>query len=403
MSNAIYWILAGSTWTAFFFKAPGLRLSARNPLYLSVCGVLLLSGATYLCSNPSFVSAMDELIGVTNLTLLLDRAMLTAISAIILTLIMYWRGGPKNAVAARIARWLLTTYATIVGAEVILFVLGNTSVETPLEFDTYYANTPYIRWMIALYLLAHGIAAIIATALCWRWSAGITEPLWLRRGLRVLTCGFLLNICFDITKITAVGARWNGTNWDFMNTTGAPVCATLCTTATTIGFILPLVGDRISAARADLTTYRELLPLWKALREATPDIAAPVPIHWWNLDLRLTRRITEIHDGRLALRAYHDPAVAADASRQAQAADLATDEANAVVEAAVLASAIRRKATSLQAPPVTTGPTTTATEFPLPRVALVQISRALQHSPIIAAACMRAPHQEISTHGPANQ
>ncbi|GAA3113498.1 hypothetical protein GCM10020254_69800 [Streptomyces goshikiensis] len=84
--------------------------------------------------------------------------------------------------------------------------------------------------------------------------------------------------------------------------------------------------------------FLRLGPLWRALREATPAVAAALPVPWWDVELKATRRVAEVQDGRLALRPYRNPDVARAAAARASALRLAPAKVAAAVEAAVLGS-----------------------------------------------------------------
>ena len=77
--------------------------------------------------------------------------LLSAFSGSCLVLIINWRGGPPETTRRLSRRWI-AGYGAVCAAIVLLFVLGEAPVERLRDFDTYYANTPYIREMIVLYL-----------------------------------------------------------------------------------------------------------------------------------------------------------------------------------------------------------------------------------------------------------
>ena len=108
-----------------------------------------------------------------------------------------------------------------------------------------------------------------------------------------------------------------------------------------------IAGIGAMAARRALTqiasqcglwfAYWRLRPLWSALLQAVPDVELPAQrgqgsgIRW-----RLLRRVIEIRDAELALRAHWRADVAASASAAARSAGLDADLEQAVVEAAVI-------------------------------------------------------------------
>ena len=138
------------------------------------------------------------------------------------------------------------------------------------------------------------------------------------------------------------------------NSLGA-VCALLAVTGAVVGkgsVPLDAVARRVRLCRA----YIALGPLWSALHEAMPQIAFPPtgrPLHAWRLagiEFALYRRVIEIHDGRLVLRAYHQPEVGrwlAEVQAQTQTQRCgATDPA--LLEAATIAAALANMRSGLR-------------------------------------------------------
>src|SRR5262249_25076923 len=93
---------------------------------------------------------------------------------------------------------------------------------------------------------------------------------------------------------------------------------------------------RVPAGLHRVQEYRRLYPVWDDLRQAVPVIVLPASLPWWDLELRIARRLAEINDGRLALQAYIEPDVRVLARRLGQGAGLAGADLEAVVEAASL-------------------------------------------------------------------
>ncbi|MFE4209438.1 MAB_1171c family putative transporter [Streptomyces goshikiensis] len=378
--NSGFWVVSGLMWLAFLGKAPGLRHN-RDPLYVLVCGVLLLGGTCFACANPDVIGVVNAATGIANVSAPLVYAMLTVESALVLTLIIYWRDwSPEK--AGRWVRWLMVAYGLAVIGIVALFALGDAPVERRVDFDPYYARTPFIREMILLYLAAHTVAGVMATVLCVRWAAGVTGPKWLRRGLRVLILGFALNIGLDGSKLLAIAARWcGGTRWDWLDSEVSRGFAFACTLFTGIGFVLPMVGGSVERTLWAKRVFLRLGPLWRALREATPAVAAALPVPWWDVELKATRRVAEVQDGRLALRPYRNPDVARAAAARASALRLAPAKVAAAVEAAVLVDAMAAKAASGDAePPLLDDGTATALPA-LDQRALLRVSRMIRRPP----------------------
>ncbi|MBT2459228.1 MAB_1171c family putative transporter [Streptomyces sp. ISL-86] len=402
--NAGFWVISGSMWLAFLVKAPGLRHN-RDPLYVLVCAVLLLGGTCFACANPDVIGVVNAATGIPNFSAPLVYSMLALESALVLTLLVYWRDwSPEK--AAHWVRWLMAAYGIAIIGIVALFAAGDAPAERRVDFDTYYAKTPYIREMILLYLAAHTMAGVLATVLCVRWAAGVTGPKWLRRGLRVLILGFALNIGLDASKIIAIAGRWSGSaEWDWLNTEVSRGFAFACTLFTCVGFTLPMVGGSVERTLSGNHVFLQLGPLWRALREATPAVVAALPVPWWDVELKATRRVAEVQDGRLALRPYRNPAVAQAATAQTAALRLAPKKAEAAVEAAVLADAMAAKAAAGdEEPPLLDDDTATALP-PLDQKALIRVSRMIRRPPFHTPVATVPPHRpglESPAHGRIN-
>jgi hypothetical protein len=93
--------------------------------------------------------------------------------------------------------------------------------------------------------------------------------------------------------------------------------------------------------------YRQLAPLWVALRQAVPDVVLDptwsLRVDAWNvrnLDFRLYRRVIEIRDGALAMRPHFDPTVEELARLSAMQAHIPQSEIDPTVEATQIAVAL---------------------------------------------------------------
>ncbi|MFE2147686.1 hypothetical protein ACFXA3_39180, partial [Streptomyces sp. NPDC059456] len=215
MNGQDYYIPAAALAVSLAFKLPALRNNWRDPLLRSVCALLILAGSVFTFAAPPTIVAVNRWTGVTNFSAPLVYCLITLFSAACLVLIVNWRGGPPEETRRISRRWMLG-YAGVVVVLVALFLLGETPVERLRDFDTYYANTPYIQQMIALYLTAHLVAAVVMVAMCWRWSLQVHG--WLRIGLMIIVSGYVFNLSYDATKISAVVARWAGHDLDDLST-----------------------------------------------------------------------------------------------------------------------------------------------------------------------------------------
>jgi hypothetical protein len=313
----------------------------RNPLTVSTCAAIILGSLVFVCSAPLTLAAVNNLTGVPNFGAPLTYGMLSAYSCSLLVLLIHWRGGS----AARIRRMVLRSmaaYGALIVAIVVLFALADADTERLTDLDTYYANTPYMREMIVLYLLGHSAATLVMCTVCVTWGREVTGLL--RTGLRLILVGTLLDVVgFQLAKYAAVVARWAGHDLDFLSTGLAPPMASLGALTCSVGFVLPRLLPTALAHWHGLNDLRRLDPLWSEVRFAS--IAPKPPFFLWQLPrVRLHWREVSIHDGLLALAPYFDDRVRERARDAALHEGRSAHEARVSAEAAMVADAARRAA-----------------------------------------------------------
>jgi hypothetical protein len=291
-------------------------------------------------------------------------------------------------------------YGLVVLAMAVLFWAGDAPVERRTDFETYYATTPFIAEFTLLYLAAQTVALVSVIRGCLRWARLAGDP-WLRRGLRLIIAGSVFGLGVSALRGTAMAARWSGANWDALNTVASVVCAMAGLTLGALGFALPAWGEHLTRIRGGVESYRDyraLYPLWNALRTAVPTIVLPARIPWWDLHVRLTRRLAEINDGRLALWSRTDWHVVRCAQALGHQRRLSPVDLAVVIEAALLKGALadlvaRRGEPSpspAAAPADGAAPesarTASAVDGLDEREWLTRVSRAFATSPIVAEA-----------------
>ncbi|MEU9103269.1 MAB_1171c family putative transporter [Streptomyces xanthophaeus] len=382
MNGEDYYIPAAAMAIALAFKVPALRHNWRDPLLRSVCALLTLAGLVFTFAAPPTIAAVNRWTGIVNVSAPLVYCLITAFSASCLVLMVNWRGGPPEETRRISRRWILA-YSIVIVALVALFALGETPVERLRDFDTYYANTPYIGMMITLYLLAHHVAAVVMVVLCWRWSLQVRG--WLRVGLVIIVSGYIFNLTYDATKMTAVVARWLGNDLDGLSTYAAPPLASLGALISAIGFVVPLVCQRLSDNWHTWTTYRRLGTLWHEMQISAPSGTPSVQMSWWTAgELRVIQRESDIHDGFLHLGPYFDTRHRDDAYARAVAAGADEETARAVADAAMVAAAVQARSADPEGRVIVASEETVLDTADGPRD-LLRISHALRHSPVVAS------------------
>ncbi|MFI1411102.1 MAB_1171c family putative transporter [Streptomyces sp. NPDC020707] len=380
MDGSSYYLPAVAMAAVLAVKYPSLRRSWRDPLLRSVCWVLALTGLVFFFAAPPTISEVNDLLGVTNVSAPLVYCLLSAFSAACLVLIVNWRGGPPEATRRTSRRWI-TGYGVVIVALVVLFALGDTPVERLRDFDTYYADEPFVREMIVLYLGALAVAGVAMNVMCGRWALQVRGRL--RAGLLVIVAGYVCNIAYLTAKFTALVAHWNGGNLDHLSSDVAPVLASAGAQISAVGFCLPLACQRAGDTWSTWCTYRRLGPLWRELAPVSPYAGRTARMPWWSpAELQVTQRESDIHDGLLSLHPYFDTGLRARAHAAALATGSDPVQARAEADAAMVAAAVRARAAdpggSRIASPQPTGPA----EGPRD---LVGVSVALRRSPVVAA------------------
>lgn len=185
-------------------------------------------------------------------------------------------------------------------------------------------------WVAYLLTLTPAFGNVIRLGLRY---ARTTRDRALRLGLHLIVTGAALALVYLVNRVVRVGAS----RFDYSYPLGFVfwVSAVL----PNVAHVLVLLGAAVPAVVAWRRRYHQLVrlrPLWRLLADKDPSIALNPQVGWWNMRLRVYRRVIEIRDGLLALQPYRDAAAAAAARDKGSSA--------AEVEAAVIVAAIRARA-----------------------------------------------------------
>ncbi|MFD5818925.1 MAB_1171c family putative transporter [Streptomyces sp. NPDC127038] len=337
MSGLINYASCGLLWLGVTVRAPDLVRHWRDPILRAVCAVMALAGLCFVLGAPPTVGAVNRVSGIPNLAAPLTYAAITAYSAMSLVLIVFWKGGPD---VRRVARVLMGGYCAVLVLVAALFALGDAPVERRTDFDTYYALTPFIAEMIVLYLLAH-LTAVVTTAL-WslRWARAVHGRL--RTGLLTMGAGTVVGAGYSVTKLTAVVARWCGSDWSALGTQVSPGLAGLSAVLTVTGILIPWAGPGLTSWLGSWRAYVRLAPLEReldgvlarrSLRLPRPRPSSPAALLMW--------RQTSIHNALGYLDALFDPELYDHVHEATLRTTGDRERAEAAGWAAVIAAAVR--------------------------------------------------------------
>ncbi|MEV4949067.1 DUF6545 domain-containing protein [Streptomyces sp. NPDC053755] len=344
-------------------KLPSLVRRWRTPMVCSVNAVIFFQAAAFFFSAPSTIVFVNRVTGIANFSALMVYCLLSAYACACRVLMENWREDARVAprTRRRVRRWIWG-HVVVAVLLVVCFTLGEAPVERQRDFETYYANTPFIREMVLLCLLACTAAAAAAAAACRKWARDIRRKCPERKspaggalhiGLSVLTLGFLTNVTYGVAKLVAVAGAWAGHDWEAINQVGMAF-ACLGTVLVAAGFLIPLVVPWLTArVFGPLCMLRALGPLRRAVRAGCDrDGRMRLTTPWYaGPGRRLTDRMTDIHDRMLELGAYCSEEVRAHAYARARRAGRTESESVATGLAAMVTAATDARARGVRADP----------------------------------------------------
>ncbi|MFJ3664893.1 MAB_1171c family putative transporter [Streptomyces sp. NPDC090106] len=338
-----FWLPTAVLTAALAIKLPSILKLWRDPLLRAVGGLLLFACAVFVFAAPSTIAWTNRVTGVPNIAAPWVYSLLTALCASWLLLVVHWRNGPtdRREQTRRATRWVVSVYAGVVIALWVLFALADTPVEQIRDLDTYYANTPFMRELILLYLTAHTVACSTTAWLVWNWIRTEGLDAWLRWGLRFLGVGYATNLVFSGAKFTAIVARWSGHDLDWLNTNVAPSAACVAATLVAVGFIVPHAGQYLRERWLVRRRHRALRPLARLMRTVSGE-REPFSLHA-PPEIRLIRRETFIRDALLTLARHLDEELRRRAHAAALALGSGPDRARALAAAVAIQDAVRTR------------------------------------------------------------
>ncbi|MEU8779136.1 MAB_1171c family putative transporter [Streptomyces sp. NPDC048606] len=338
MSDPLFLIPSVLGAVAILMRLPSLLRDPRDPLLRAVTAFLFSTTGVFFFGAVPMIAKVNAVSGIPNLAAPFVYTWVMACSGSGIVLVINWRGGPPERIR-RASRGCVAGYAALSVALFVLFALGDAPVERLRDLDTYYANTPYIREMIVLYLLAHGAAAVTMSSLCWRWLPHVTGEL--RAGLALMMAGYALTLGYALCKFAAVGARWAGLDWDVLSTDVARALSAAAAPLVAFAFGVPLVVQRLREPWRDWTRYRRLGPLSRLVGNLAPRATTVRMVLLCPVGVRRLQRESAIRDGLLTLNPYFDLGLRARVFEAARARGACPDEASAGADAAMLLAAVR--------------------------------------------------------------
>ncbi|MDG4830872.1 hypothetical protein O7627_16365 [Solwaraspora sp. WMMD1047] len=344
MDTPLYLFCALSGWLAFAYKLRDLRQDPANRVLRAMVYAFCSFAVAITLAVPPIARTVDQLTGLPNLARILSHGGVMSIAAHAELLLLFLAMPAERAAPrARLRLWASTAAFGVLAA----LWLTTLPMDPPVDLDIHDGDSPTVAVYMTIYLAVFVAYCADIARLCWRF-ARVSPRSWLRLGLRVTATGATFALVYCTSKACYLAAYRLG-----YQPVGEPeinsVLVTISALLMLVGMTVPTWGPRADAAAgwlARLRAWRRLGPLWRAVVAVQPHLVLDERAHRWpvalrDLDYALHRRITEIRDGRLALRPYIDERIGPVAAGLAAAAGLAPDRRMPVVEAALLAAGVR--------------------------------------------------------------
>ncbi|WP_329620734.1 hypothetical protein OG357_09420 [Streptomyces sp. NBC_01255] len=334
--------------SAFGYKWRDLRRDPDNLALRALCATRLFNGLAYLALAPMTYLWIGQLTGIPNLGTLLGHTsiVLAALSAHVM--VTGWFSSPD--VARRRLPKVAAPYFLAIAVMAALFFAAPLPGAHPVDFEVHFATHPTAGAYVVVFLVIYGLNLANTARHAWPSSRHVGRP-WLGQSLRLAALGSVFVLGFIAGKLIGVVGRWCGqTGWDQAAILWSPLMASAGSLVIVVGYTLPGWGAALSTRLDHHRSYRTLHPLWAALCEAVPGIALFKPrspglaLCTRDLHTRLYRTVIEIRDGQRLLRPYVcDACEARLRAGLRKSASMRGDNADLLLEAAILSLAIRRR------------------------------------------------------------
>lgn len=320
-------VLSGAT-----YKAVGVWTQPSRPAWAFTVALYAL-GVAHVLRAPVVAQPVNRAVRVPNLNVLAGNA-LTLIAACCVLVVLVYFTDPAGRRSRRRSRLWITLLLAVLTAMTGLFVWSLAS--PPADFLEHRSAQSLAYVLIYVTYLAAAVTE--ACQLSVRYTRHTADQ-YLRVGLQMVALGSAIGLlyCF-IYAYNTLAPRTQLAPLAPGVVTSAVLPVTCCALLV-IGSTIGGWGPRLREWFADYRSYRKLGPLWRALAEVAPEAIPPPDMASLTIGQKRYRRVIEIRDMILTLRAYRDSAL----TTAPAAAGESSLVASAATEATVIASAIRAR------------------------------------------------------------
>ena len=348
ISELLYPIAAVCGWLVVIAKLRHARRDRGNAAQTAMLAAFFFLALAFTIGSPGIWQFLNQHGPYGDMATLYAQGVVICAMASIVTLLLLWSYPPDQA-APKIKMRLSALAGVLIVLASTYMLINREHSRTAGRLASWYASsTAFIAYLL-VYQAIFALTMIDIFLLCRRFSRIVTDRT-LRAALVVTAAGALVSLLYTTVRLVdIVAAQFDISLTPLENL--AEIGAALGSLLIMIGLTLPSWTSHVLAFRKHLDqrrSYRAMEPLWRELTLASPDIVLePVRRTAWirrrDFDFQLRRRIIEIHDGQLVLRAYRTGDVADSARTQSAYAGLTGIAAAAYVEAACLRAALAAK------------------------------------------------------------
>ena len=339
-------------WVAVAYRLPvlwqpverlGLRAHWFAHLALAV-SLTFLFGPVYL--------AIDAAAGMPNLARLLGHAVVLVACWCVQVYFVHLALPPRPARAASLRGGLALLAAMVLLAA--SFGLAHIREEDAVDFTGHFAARPFVLEYRLVFLAYLATSMLVLIRLAHQYAPIVRDRPSLFLGLHLLGLAGWGALAYVLHEGAWAASQRLGLSYPAPE----PELTKEILMAVSLGLLLvgatlPAWGPRVGVPSwwrwaERHVACRRLYPFWRDLCRAFPELALVAPgsavadaLAVRDVDLRLVRRVVEIRDCRLALRAYLPAGTVAGVRSACEAAGLTPLATQATIEAASLAAALR--------------------------------------------------------------
>lgn len=332
-------------WTVALLRSPAAwRSTAPRSLWGFFCA---LAAAFTLRVTPAR-GLVEDATGVRNLTLLLMHVMgIVAVGFLLHWVFLMLLGERVGATVHRAVAGLTVLVAAVV---IGIFWLSFDDITQADPFLPRRPGNGGVAAYLAIWYVCLG-AGMAAAAWVFASACRYSAVPVVRTGLAMSGAGCSLSVAYCAVRLLGLTGDWEVGDLDAELSVEDSVVAMqfLAVFLVLVGSSLPVAGS-LKRYAVQYRRLQQLRPLWLSLTAAVPDVVLGPPprlrddlLPGGNLPLRLHRRVIEILDAELALRAHAPRGLRDRALAAAAEAGLREPERQAAAEAFWLGSAVEAK------------------------------------------------------------